>query len=166
MCRGGQTALHRLVKVHESQGGGGVCQGGFHPQDVLGSRSPRKLEAGRPGSQAEARRRERAADHERLEAPGRREIGKLMSMAKHELLVSHLLAEYQRDPPPGFNKLTMGQVSAADTEVRVRLAELTRGGLTIGPQGELPLDVHSEAVLRSPSCGSSCLSRRVMPRRP
>ena len=79
------------------------------------------------------------------------EVGKLMSMDKHELLVSHLLAEYQREPPPGFNKVTMGQISAADKEVHVRLAELTRGGLLIGPQGELPLDVHLENVLRSPA---------------
>ncbi|CAE7928433.1 unnamed protein product, partial [Symbiodinium necroappetens] len=52
-------------------------------------------------------------------------VGQLMSFASHELVISMLFDELQR----------------ADREIHVRLGELTRGGLSLGPGGELPLDL-------------------------
>ena len=45
----------------------------------------------------------------------------------------------------------LGQLSAADREVHLRLAERTRAGLPLGPGGELPLDKHVEKVIKLPS---------------
>ena len=45
----------------------------------------------------------------------------------------------------------MGQLAAADREVHLKLAELTRAGLPLGPNGELPMDKHVDDVLRLPS---------------
>ena len=79
------------------------------------------------------------------------ELANLMSFEKHELLVNLLFTEFQRDPPEGFKKPTMSQLAAADREVHVKLAERTRAGLPLGPNGELPLDQHIEQVLVLPS---------------
>ena len=62
-------------------------------------------------------------------------------------LVAILFAELQRDPPPTFRKVGVGQVAAADREIYVRLAEATRSGLSLGPAGKLPLNVPLAAVL-------------------
>lgn len=79
------------------------------------------------------------------------ELAKVMSFEKHELLVHLLFQELQREPPPGFKKVSMEQVAAADREVHLKLAEKTRSGLPLGPLGELPLDVHLEDVLALPA---------------
>ena len=79
------------------------------------------------------------------------ELANLMSYEKHEMLIKLLFSELQRDPPEGFKKPSMSQLSAADREVHAKLAEKTRAGLPMGPNGELPLDQHMESVLALPS---------------
>jgi hypothetical protein len=79
------------------------------------------------------------------------ELAHLMSYEVHEMIVSLFFTELQRDPIEGFKKTTLGQLSAADREVHLRLAERTRAGLPMGPAGELPLDKHVEEVLKLPS---------------
>ena len=79
------------------------------------------------------------------------ELAHLMSYEVHETIVSLFFTELQRDPIEGFKKTTLGQLSAADREVHLRLAERTRAGLPMGPAGELPLDKHVEEVLKLPS---------------
>ncbi|CAL1166818.1 unnamed protein product [Cladocopium goreaui] len=79
------------------------------------------------------------------------ELANLMSFEKHELIVNMLFAELQREPMDGFRKLSMGQLAAADREIHLKLSEKTRAGLPLGPAGELPLDVHVEAVLEMPA---------------
>eukprot|EP00435_Cladocopium_sp_Y103_P008138 s3431_g2.t1 len=79
------------------------------------------------------------------------EISKLMSYEVHERIIQLLFGELQREPLEGFKRPTLSQLSAADREVHLRLAELTRSGLPLGPGGELPLDKHVEKVLEMPS---------------
>eukprot|EP00439_Symbiodinium_sp_Y106_P003021 s8012_g1.t1 len=78
-------------------------------------------------------------------------VGQLMSFSSHELLISLLFDELQREPQPGFHAVSLGQIAQADREIHVKLGELTRGGLSPGPAGELPLDIHVREVLRSPA---------------
>ena len=96
-----------------------------------------------------------ATDLEVLNALKRRgaayELANLMSYEKHELLINLLFSELQRDPPEGFKRPTMSQLAAADREVHVKLAEQTRAGLPLGPNGELPLDQYIEKVLALPA---------------
>lgn len=79
------------------------------------------------------------------------ELAKLMSYEVHDRIINLLFNELQRDPIEGFGRSTMGQLAAADREVHLKLAELTRAGLPLGPNGELPLDKHVDDVLRLPS---------------
>ena len=46
--------------------------------------------------------------------------------------------------------ITLNQLAAADRELHVRLAELTRSGLHPGPTGGLPLDDHVKTLLAGP----------------
>lgn len=79
------------------------------------------------------------------------ELANLMSFEKHEMIINLLFAELQREPIDGFRKLTISQLASADREIHLKLSELTRAGLPLGPAGELPLDAHVEAVLALPS---------------
>eukprot|EP00435_Cladocopium_sp_Y103_P071307 s612_g37.t1 len=79
------------------------------------------------------------------------ELSKLMSFESHEKIISLLFTELQRDPIDGFRRPTMSQLAAADREIHLKLAELTRAGLPLGPSGELPLDKHIDKVLQMPS---------------
>ena len=79
------------------------------------------------------------------------ELARLMSYECHDRIINLLFTELQRDPIDGFAKPTMGQLSAADKEIHLRLAELTRAGLPMGPSGELPLDKYVDDVLKLPS---------------
>ncbi|CAL1140094.1 unnamed protein product [Cladocopium goreaui] len=79
------------------------------------------------------------------------ELANLMSFEKRELIVNMLFAELQREPMDGFRKLSMAQLAAADREIHLKLSEKTRAGLPLGPAGELPLDVHVQAVLEMPA---------------
>ena len=78
-------------------------------------------------------------------------IGQIMSFSKHEELIALLFEELQREAPAGFHNVTLTQVAQADREIHVRLGEMTRGGLTMGPGGELPLDVPLQSVLKHPA---------------
>lgn len=66
------------------------------------------------------------------------EIARVMSFEVHELIVNLLFQELQRDPLDGFGRISMSQVASADREIHLKLAELTRAGLPMGPLGELP----------------------------
>lgn len=79
------------------------------------------------------------------------ELANLMSYEVHEEIISLFFTELQREPIEGFKKATLSQLSAADREVHLRLAEKTRSGLPLGPAGELPLDKHVTDVLKLPS---------------
>ena len=79
------------------------------------------------------------------------EIARVMSFEFHERIVNLLFQELQRDAPDGFRRVSMSQVASADREIHLKLADLTRGGLPMGPLGELPLDTYVDQVLALPS---------------
>ena len=79
------------------------------------------------------------------------ELGGYMSFAAHETLVCFLIRELQKEPLPGFGKVTLNQLQAADREVHVQLARLTRAGFETPGPGKLPLDDHLAKVLEMPS---------------
>ena len=79
------------------------------------------------------------------------EIARVMSFEVHEVIVNLLFKELQREPPDGFRKVSMAQVASADREIHLKLAELTRAGLPMGPLGELPLDIHVDKAVALPS---------------
>ena len=79
------------------------------------------------------------------------ELARLMTFEKHEALISLLFGELQREPLEGFKRPSMSQLASADREIHLKLAERTRSGLPLGPQGELPLDRHLEDILALPS---------------
>ena len=69
-----------------------------------------------------------------------------------------LFNEFQKDPPDGYEKVSLAQVAQADREVHVRLGELTRGGL--GPTVDgLPLDKPLREVI-----GMASVMWLLMPR--
>ena len=78
------------------------------------------------------------------------EIAQAMFFEAHELIINAFFNELKKDPLEGFSHVTLNQVAAADRELHVRLAELTRGGLHPSPTGGLPLDDHVKTVLASP----------------
>lgn len=75
------------------------------------------------------------------------EVAQAMSFERHEKIINHFFAELKREPMEGFASVTLQQIAAADRELHVRMAELTRAGMRPGPAGELPLDLPSEQVL-------------------
>ena len=77
------------------------------------------------------------------------EMGGLGSFAVHEKWANQMLAEYMREPPPGYRRVSINQLERADKEVFRKLAELTRGGLSPDGAGALALDVHMDAVTSS-----------------
>lgn len=79
------------------------------------------------------------------------ELANLMSFEVHDNIINFLFAELQRETTEGFKKVTLAQLSQADREIHVKLAEATRAGLPLGPAGELPLDKHVKSVLQLPS---------------
>ena len=50
----------------------------------------------------------------------------------------------------GFAPVSLQQLAAADRELHIRLAEMTRAGFKPGPAGELPLDLPTNQVLEGP----------------
>ena len=87
------------------------------------------------------------------------ELAALMTFEKHEELIDTLFLEYQREPLSGFHAVSVDQLQAADREVHVRMAELTRSGLVPGADGTLPLDGPVTTVL-----ASSQIQWMLMPR--
>lgn len=75
------------------------------------------------------------------------ELGGYMSFSAHETLVCFLIRELQKDPLPGFGRVTLNQLQAADRETHVQLARLTRAGFATPGPGKLPLDDHLAKVL-------------------
>ena len=88
------------------------------------------------------------------------ELANLMSYEVHETIVNLFFTELQREPIDGFKKTMLGQLSVADREVHLRLAERTRAGLPLGPGGIFRwismLKMSSSSLL---SCFSLCPSR-------
>ena len=60
-------------------------------------------------------------------------LGQLMSFERHERLVASLFQEFQREPPEGFEKVSLKQLAQADREAHLMMAEKTRAGLVPGP---------------------------------
>ena len=78
------------------------------------------------------------------------EIAQAMSFEVHEALLNFYFHELKKDPLEGFSPVSLAQVAAADRELHVRMAEMTRAGLHPGPNGELPLDPHVKSLLDGP----------------
>ena len=78
------------------------------------------------------------------------EVAQAMSFEVHERIINFFFYELKKDPMEGFAQITLSQLAAADRELHVRLAELTRSGLHPGPAGELPLDNHVGTLLEGP----------------
>ena len=78
------------------------------------------------------------------------EIAQAMPFEVHERIINFFFYELKKDPMEGFAPITINQLAAADRELHVRLAELTRSGLHPGPGGELPLDEHVTTLLAGP----------------
>ena len=80
-----------------------------------------------------------------LQALGRRgaamHIAKLLSFKVHATYVKDLMKEYTREPIPGFDRVSLEQVLAADQEVFIRAAEITKGNLAPNVDGTFALDV-------------------------
>ena len=70
------------------------------------------------------------------------EIAQAMSFEVHELIINFFFHELKKDLMKGFAPISFNQLAAADRELHVRLAELTRSGLHPGLAGQLPLDEH------------------------
>jgi hypothetical protein len=75
-------------------------------------------------------------------------LAQVMSFPKHEEIIALLFAELQRDPPSGFNRVTISQLQEADKLLHTKLAEATRAGLPL-VSGKLPLDDLVGQVLSS-----------------
>ena len=57
-------------------------------------------------------------------------MAKLLSFETHEKLIALYYEEMSRDPMEGYTATSMEQVRRADKEIFMRLAQLTRAGLT------------------------------------
>ena len=78
------------------------------------------------------------------------EVAQAMSFEVHESIINFFFFELKKDPLEGFAQVTLAQLAAADRELHVRLAEMTRAGLRPGPNGQLPLDDHVKTLLQGP----------------
>lgn len=78
------------------------------------------------------------------------EVAQAMSFEVHEQLLNFFFFELKKEPMEGFGAVTLQQLAAADRELHVRLAEMTRAGFRPGPAGELPLDIPTTTVLNGP----------------
>ena len=58
-------------------------------------------------------------------------ISELMSFEMHETIILWLFEAYQRDPPDGFQKVTLTQVAACDREIHLLLSEACRDGFSL-----------------------------------
>ena len=68
------------------------------------------------------------------------QMAKLLSYNSHEKWVIKLFKEYAKDPLPGRAKVSLDQIALADQELFIEMAELTRAGLRLTPEGKLPLE--------------------------
>ncbi len=69
------------------------------------------------------------------------ELGGIMSYETHEVLVKCLFKAYHRPPPDeGYRPVTLNQMRRADQAVFLELADQTRMGIRIKPDGKRPID--------------------------
>ena len=73
-----------------------------------------------------------------------------MSFETHEKIINFFFYELKKEPMEGFAPVSLQQLAAADRELHIRLAEMTRAGFKPGPAGELPLDLPTDQVLEGP----------------
>eukprot|EP00973_Karenia_brevis_P068895 9578447-Karenia_brevis.AAC.1 len=78
------------------------------------------------------------------------QVGKLMSFKMHEEIVDWFQREIDRDPPPGFSRVSLEQVLQADKEIFTRAAELAKEDLSLRADGKLPLDDLILKILNEP----------------
>ena len=78
------------------------------------------------------------------------EVAQAMSFEVHERLLNFLFYELKKEPMEGFSPVSLHQLAAADRELHIRLAEMTRGGFKPGPAGELPLDIPTGTIIEGP----------------
>ena len=74
----------------------------------------------------------------------------LIAFENHELLVKMLLKAYARKPPPGYARVSLEQLRQADRELFLLLAQSTRAGVAVLPDGSRPLDNVFKECLNSP----------------
>ena len=79
------------------------------------------------------------------------DLAAIMSFEAHEKLIDTLFAEYQRDVMPGHHPVSFAQMQMVDREIHVRMAEMTRSGLTPTASGGMPLDDVIVQVLALPA---------------
>ena len=68
------------------------------------------------------------------------ELANLMEVQNHELIAKLLLKEYQREPPSGFQRVSLDQLQRADREIWSFMADRARDGLVTDSMGARPLD--------------------------
>ena len=78
------------------------------------------------------------------------EIAQAMSFEVHERLLNFSFYELKKEPMEGFSAVSLQQLAAADRELHIRLAEMTRSGFQPGPAGELPLDIPTGTIIEGP----------------
>mmetsp|Transcript_56011 Transcript_56011/g.91199 ORF Transcript_56011/g.91199 Transcript_56011/m.91199 type:complete len:408 (+) Transcript_56011:59-1282(+) len=78
------------------------------------------------------------------------EIAQAMSFEVHERLLNFFFYELKKEPMEGFSAVSLQQLAAADRELHIRLAEMTRSGFQPGPAGELPLDIPTGTIIEGP----------------
>ena len=78
------------------------------------------------------------------------EVAQAMSFETHEKIINFFFYELKKEPMEGFAPVSLQQLAAADRELHIRLAEMTRAGFKPGPAGELPLDLPTNQVLEGP----------------
>ena len=78
------------------------------------------------------------------------EVARLCTFKVHDQWVSYLMTEYMREPLDGFQRVSLSQVRLADAELFAKLAEWTRAGLEVTPEGDLPLDPLIPVLMHDP----------------
>lgn len=71
----------------------------------------------------------------------------LIEYSNHELWITKMFTIRLRDAPPNHQRVTLGQLLAADKAFFVRLAEQTRGGIVSTLAGVRPLDAIFAATM-------------------
>jgi len=71
---------------------------------------------------------------------------KLCSYLAMEKYHDELFQAMCRDPPPNCLCISMAQVREADKQLFMRISELTKGELSLRPDGSMPFEVHLEKV--------------------
>ena len=75
---------------------------------------------------------------------------KLISNDIHEKWLQNLLTQLTRESPSGYAKVNMEQLLRADKELFTLMAQEHTGPFTLGPKGELPLDLLMMRLMHDP----------------